>query len=334
MKIPEVGRTKTDKLNFLICCAVQSPSSHNTQPWLFAIKGDTIEVWADLTRRLPIGDPDDRELYASVGASVQNIIEGAKALSLSTQVELFPDTKNSPTLVAKIIVKFEDKKNPNVNKALLKSIWERRTNRSPYDPKKLVSSKLVAQASELASIAGVKLHVIEQRSKIFEIAEMVKFGLIHYLQNNEFRKELSGWIRHDWSRKGDGLPGYSIGMPGITSIMAPLLVQSTAPINEIANGEKKAVESCPQVAIITIPKDVPLWWVKTGMAFQSVALYLHDKGVATAILTSAIESRDQRKKIQKMVGAHPSLFFRIGYPTGMGISVPRREARLVILSKN
>ena len=45
----------------LIHAATLAASGHNTQPWLFAIKGNTIEIHPDYARRLPIVDPRDSE---------------------------------------------------------------------------------------------------------------------------------------------------------------------------------------------------------------------------------------------------------------------------------
>src|SRR5918911_1973883 len=60
------------KFNFLLRYAVLAPSGHNTQPWLFKIAGsnNTIEIYADRSRALPVVDPDDRELVISCGAAL------------------------------------------------------------------------------------------------------------------------------------------------------------------------------------------------------------------------------------------------------------------------
>src|ERR687891_523520 len=52
----------SEKMNFLLRYAILAPSGHNTQPWLFKIVGNnTIEIYADRSRALPLVDPDDRE---------------------------------------------------------------------------------------------------------------------------------------------------------------------------------------------------------------------------------------------------------------------------------
>jgi nitroreductase len=40
-------------LQALVNAASHAPSSHNTQPWLFRVDGNPIDVLADRTRALP-----------------------------------------------------------------------------------------------------------------------------------------------------------------------------------------------------------------------------------------------------------------------------------------
>ena len=61
------------QLQTLVQAATLAPSSHNTQPWLFRLEGQVIELLADRTRALPVNDPDDRELTISCGCALFNL---------------------------------------------------------------------------------------------------------------------------------------------------------------------------------------------------------------------------------------------------------------------
>lgn len=65
-----ISGTTNQKLGALVRYAVRAPSSHNSQPWLFRVVGDTLELRADRGRRLPVVDPEDRELTISCGAAL------------------------------------------------------------------------------------------------------------------------------------------------------------------------------------------------------------------------------------------------------------------------
>jgi hypothetical protein len=57
-----------NKLKFFLRYAILAPSIHNTQPWSFRIENNnTIELYADRKRALPVLDPIGRELTISCG---------------------------------------------------------------------------------------------------------------------------------------------------------------------------------------------------------------------------------------------------------------------------
>ncbi len=324
------SKSPNNLLKFLITCAVQAPSSHNTQPWKFAIQNKSILVMADLTRRLPVGDSRDRELYVSVGTCLQNLMFGAQALGLKAKLEFFPKSPLKD-LVARVTIDFKNHPSKSPDQKLLSALWSRRSNRTMYDPTHPVKQQTLDLFAKIAAKNDLTLNLISKKDQIDKIGEMVRLGMVEFMNKDAFRAELSGWVRHNWSKKGDGLPGYSIGMPGVVSILAPLLVRSKAPINSIALEEKKAVQSCPTVGVITLSVDDKLSWVKTGMTFESIAIQAELVGLATSILTAAVECPSQHVKLKKLVKGTPSLFFRIGYTTGKGIAVPRRDGQQVMV---
>ena len=69
--------------------ACRAPSVHNSQPWLWRVADKrTLELYADPTRQLPVADPEGRNLLISCGAALQHAQEAAKALGLTSTVEL------------------------------------------------------------------------------------------------------------------------------------------------------------------------------------------------------------------------------------------------------
>src|SRR5262249_34779506 len=68
-----VGRMSTatlpnrTELLHAIACATRAPSVHNSQPWLFRVVDDGVEVFADWRRQLTVGDPSGRALRVSCG---------------------------------------------------------------------------------------------------------------------------------------------------------------------------------------------------------------------------------------------------------------------------
>ena len=50
---PAAG-SEADRLRFVRRYAVLAPSSHNSQPWLFYVEWNAVEIYADRARRLPV----------------------------------------------------------------------------------------------------------------------------------------------------------------------------------------------------------------------------------------------------------------------------------------
>ena len=59
--------------------AVKAPSGHNTQPWLFRVQKDRIQILPDMSKSLPAVDPDNRELFISLGCATENLCIAAGA---------------------------------------------------------------------------------------------------------------------------------------------------------------------------------------------------------------------------------------------------------------
>src|SRR5882672_4177857 len=64
----------------LVRFATLAANSHNTQPWKFSIRNDSISIAPDYVRRCPIVDPDDHHLFASLGCAAENLMHAAAAV--------------------------------------------------------------------------------------------------------------------------------------------------------------------------------------------------------------------------------------------------------------
>lgn len=90
---PSEGTT-TDRLKFFLNYGILAPSGHNTQPWLFKIVDDKIDLYSDRTRSLPVVDPDDRELTISCGAALYHIGLAMNHFGYIDKVELGIEESN------------------------------------------------------------------------------------------------------------------------------------------------------------------------------------------------------------------------------------------------
>jgi len=83
----------------IVRAASRAPSQHNAQPWLFRVRAGEIEVYADFSRRMPVADPEDRQLVIGVGAAVYGVRLALARLGARPVVRLARD-RERPGLVA------------------------------------------------------------------------------------------------------------------------------------------------------------------------------------------------------------------------------------------
>lgn len=70
----------------LVRYATLAPSSHNTQCWRFRLERDRITIQPDFSRRCPAVDPDDHQLFVSLGCATENLTQAARARGFRSDV--------------------------------------------------------------------------------------------------------------------------------------------------------------------------------------------------------------------------------------------------------
>ncbi|HXN42824.1 MAG TPA: hypothetical protein VN917_01155, partial [Xanthobacteraceae bacterium] len=76
----------------LVRAAILAANPHNTQPWLFKLAGDRIEIYADTARNLGTFDPYLREMHIGLGCAVENMMLAAAARGHEAKLTLVDGT--------------------------------------------------------------------------------------------------------------------------------------------------------------------------------------------------------------------------------------------------
>jgi hypothetical protein len=95
------GGLPEEQLWFAASYAVLAPSTHNTQPWRFSIDEKDIDLLADLSRGLPVVDPQGRELIISCGAALFYLRLALRYFGCCPEVQIMPDPSR-PDWLARI----------------------------------------------------------------------------------------------------------------------------------------------------------------------------------------------------------------------------------------
>ena len=196
-----------------------------------------------------------------------------------------------------IIELYPDKREES---GLFSQITLRHTDRGQYEPEieKEKLQKLKAKAS-----AGLRPDLITDR---------IQFG------SKAFRKKLASWLRHNWSKAGDGMPGYASSIPSIMSLLGPFFIRTF----DIGKSQAEKDEELANNAVI-------------GIVFEKIMLTATKLGLSIAFLNQPIEVPELRREVQNLLkmAELPQLLFRIGYAKAKTKTkhTPRRRLEEVVV---
>ena len=323
---------RSARLEYLVRYAVLAPSTHNTQPWLFRVRGDALELVADRSRALPIADPSGRELTISCGAALQFARMAARNLKLEASVELLPDA-NDPELLARLRLGGA-RASPTAREIRrFKAIPKRHTNRTALAPRPELD-RVIADLGPLARRYGVNFRASAAEEVRTRIATLVATADQRQMADPAFRHELSSWVRPAKSRARDGMSISSFGMRDWLSAGVAMALDQLDLSCATTDRHHKLILEAPWVGILATPRDDPPSWLRTGMALADILLEITAAGLAYSFANQPIEASEFRSPIAKVMGSddHPQMLMRIG----AGQEVPaaaRRAAEQVTLTE-
>jgi nitroreductase len=321
--------TAADKLGFLLRYAVRAPSGHNTQPWLFHITDEAVELHADRRRAMPAVDPGDRELIMSCGAALLHLRIALHHFGYAGEVTLFPD-KNRPDYLARVGLGLPAPEPPE-DEYLFRTIPHRRTYRFKFDDHP-VPDPLQAALLEDATMEGARLHLLGSRAEQDAVADLVAAGDAILDENIQFRDELAAWMRANRDLSGDGMPGYAFGFGDVASHFVPFLIRKLDLLQGQAEKDRMLAASAPLLAVLETSADTPAAWLAAGQAVARVLLRAGAQGVWASFLNGPITLPELRTQLRARLGSEgfPQLLLPLGYAPE-GPPTPRREVSAVLI---
>jgi hypothetical protein len=319
-----------ERLRSLVGYAILAPSGHNTQPWLFKVEGETINLYADRTRALAVVDPDDRELTISCGAALETLHIAMRNFGLHGDVELAPDATDGD-LLARISV-VEGGGSGLDDAGLFAQITQRHTNRQAFEDRD-VPTDLTDRWLADTEGTGVWLQLIRGDDR-GAVADLVGEGDRSQMADKHFRRELAAWVHPNRSRTRDGVRGYGFGFGDLMSHGGPLVIRSFDLGKGQAAKDRDLAEGSPLLAVFGTPTDDPVSWLRTGRAMQRVLLRARATDVWSSFLNQPIEVAELRPRLAETIGRsgeNPQLLVRFGFGE-RARAQPRRPVDDVIVT--
>jgi len=314
----EKGTSISEAMLELIRFATLAPNGHNTQPWKFAIKENAIEIHPDLTRKLPAVDPQDRELWISLGCALENLIVSARAVGYEAEVT-YPDTADFIQIGLTASV--------SQGGELFDAIPIRQNTRSEYDGQPVKAIDL-DEIQALALEPGVTLHFVTTPANIENLLEYVNRGNLIQYADQAFVDELIHWLRFNKKESLaslDGLYTLCSGNPEVPGWLGRMVVAGTKPQDQ-ADTDAKKLRSSAGAAIVATETEDRTAWVRTGQVYERMALKMTALNIKSAFLNQPVEVAEVRGQFQTAMSlgtALPQLLVRFGYAEPMPQSVRR-----------
>jgi hypothetical protein len=278
----------------LVAEASLSPSVHNTQPtrWRLAPDG-RVQVLEDESRRLPIGDPEGRDLNVSHGSAVEGFCLAAGRRGLTVDVGY--DGVN----VAELTVRPGEVSDP-----LAAHLTQRRTYRGKFESGEAghVALARLEQSDDLI--------VVQTPQPIAELARLYDEASLRWFRNTPYRAELMSWMRlsrrhPSWSL--DGLNAEAMEMSGIEAAGAGVVLKpgvfETLDRVGLAGAlvaEAAVVRSASAIALFHRPaNEAPF---DTGRRFHRAWLGFTQAGLTAAPMAVLADDAEARERLEADFG--------------------------------
>jgi hypothetical protein len=301
-----------ETLRLTVSYGVLAPSIYNTQPWLFRLEGDALELRADPTRALPVTDPDYRELTISCGAALMNIRVALRHFGYAGDVTLLPDV-DQPTLLARVRTgpRAEEM---DEDRTLFFAIERRHTNLGEFEPRPVPDAFLeVLRASAQHECAWLRF--VTKESDRVALADLITESDCIQGSNPMRRSEQAEWAARARVGSPEGGSEPSSEPSGRISFDAAMQREAMAGIEAQAARDVRVVLRSPVVTILGSSGDGVQDWLATGQALERVLLRAAAEGVFAYFPNQPI--RDPRlRPWLRLVAAHegaPQLVLCMGY---------------------
>ena len=294
-------------------------SGHNTQPWKFGLDGNTIEIHPDLTRSLPVVDPQERELWISLGCALENLVIAAAASGFTAQID-YPEEGRQ-------FIKIALQPSAPQQSPLFDAIPFRQSTRTEYKVASLLQDNrdmIYAAASE----PGVVVQYLDDQASLEQVLEYVNQGNLTQYSDAAFMAELIEWIRfnkNDALATLDGLYSKCSGSPTVPRWIGRMVVSGTLPQNQ-ADADAIKMRSSQGAILLASEKEDLASWVHVGQVFERLSLTLTSLGMKSSLLNQPIEVpelRDQFREAMGLGSSQPQLLLRYGYADAMPYSLRR-----------
>ena len=325
------------ELQDIIRMGTLAPSSHNAQMWKLKIvnENEILVLW-DKNRKLEASDLQNREALISIGAFIENFVEGAKKYNYEVEVKAF-DSFGEDNSVAKLIL---SKKIFTNTENIIKNIEERHSVKTFFLKDKLKNK-------DLFEILDINKNNIVYYDLETEKGKYLKESVYESFKKEAVDKgvqdELAKWVRvsdKEAKEKKDGMRAEMMGMNGLKKYLYyAFLTEKTFKSNLFINSgikvAKKQSENCAGYLVVTSKSNSITDLIDTGRTLEKILLKANELKIAVHPMSSILHMEPWKNEINEKLGLSESveMVLRVGYVKEYGIPTSLRRDIWEIIAK-
>jgi hypothetical protein len=295
---------------YLIATAARAPSVHNSQPWLFRVGQDAVELWSD-PRRRTWSDTSGREMLISCGAALFGLRLAMRSLGVQPVVELLPDPSRL-RLLARV------RPGPSVpmntlEVRMLAAVPHRHTHRGAFEPGPLPPGLLPGLQND-ALVEGTELAFIRPGLGFERLARLAASAAHRGDLDPRAKATIRRWTRAADRPERDGIPATALAAGPARRRRPGRLPQRDFDLGRNL-GRLSAQGAPPSVTAILLTRgDRRTDWLHAGQALHRILLHAASEWVFASLYTQPLEDPVTRVLIPSQVGipGHPQMILQFG----------------------
>jgi hypothetical protein len=316
--LPEVKGTSPvldEARRAILYHAALAPSGHNSQPWRIRIEGP--DVWvieADHERRLPMVDPDNREMMLSLGAFAENFSVAAAAMGYAADMEVIAKSCSDRDVIRVSLRK--DRPNPYPLGRLATRVTAKQGYRSDEIRAADIEALRVPADGRLFYFPKGSSHaacILDAAIESFRIQT----------QRDAAQQELVRWLRlsdRDARIHRDGLTTEGMEIQGfngwvVRHFVKPEDFMKASFRRQGIDRTEKLVKEGGGWLVITSRGHTVSDLIEAGQRFERMALLARELGIGLQPMTQILEEKQGLEQVADHHDASviPQFVIRIGY---------------------
>jgi hypothetical protein len=328
-----------------VAAAILAANPHNTQPWTFRVTADSVQLFADPSRRAGSLDALDREHHIGLGCALENLVLAAAARGFEATVTLLPDASD-PTHIATLSLTAGAASASTLHDA----IGHRHSNRGPYTAAVVPADVVATLDAVSAGLDGVEIRWFTSPGDRAALGVLIVEATRAIVADEQQSKDSFAWYRNDRDDIDAHMDGLTLDVQGLSPLV--LAVAKILPATSRAAGDAfwfdqtRTVHTATAAAygVVTVADPTDRTSQLTGgRLLQRIHLAATVTGLGLQHMNQITERIDRDADLGQpstFAGGMDALLaqpdrhalstFRIGHPDRAGRLSPRRPVSQVV----